>query len=225
MSVLILMRHGQASFGEARYDELSALGRRQAQATGRWLRERGEAVTSVRHGPRIRQADTAGLVLAASGLDVSPEPAAGLDEFAEGEEVLAAAAVLFGRPMTGREAPPRTEQLRCYDAAYEAWSKGSLDIPGRAGFAEFRRGVAQWLRESVAAADAPGGQRILAVTSAGVIAGVVCEVLGLPDEHWCPFVRLIQNGSLTEIMFSRGRLGLRSFNSVGHLPPGFATSI
>lgn len=225
MSVLVLMRHGQAAFGEARYDALSALGRQQAYATGRWMGERGEAVTSIRHGPRTRQADTAGLVIEASGLGLSPVQVTGLDEFAEGEEVLAAAAALFRRPMTGTEGPPRTEQLRCYDAAYEAWSLGKLDIPGRVGFLEFRRGVGQWLRESVAAPDAPGGQRILAVTSAGVIAGVVCEVLGLPDEQWCPLVRLIQNGSLTEIVFSRGRTGLRSFNSAGHLPPRFATSI
>jgi broad specificity phosphatase PhoE len=221
----MLMRHGQASFGETRYDSLSTLGRQQALATGRWLRERDETVTSVRHGPRARQAETAALVIEASGLALSPQPVTGLDEFAEGEDVLAAAAVLFGRPMVGPEAPSRTEQLRCYDAAYEAWSQGTLDIPGRAGFIEFRYQVAQWLRESVAAPDAPGGQRILAITSAGVIAGAVCEVLGLPDEQWCPFVRLIRNGSLTEIVFSKGRTGLRSFNSAGHLPPRSETSI
>lgn len=225
MSVLILMRHGQASFGEARYDELSAVGRQQALATGTWLRERDEAVTRVVHGPRTRQIDTAGFMLEGFGRQVVPEAESGLDEFAEGEEVLAAAAALFGRPMSGEEAPPRVEQLRCYDAAYEAWSQGALDIPGRAAFATFRKGVARWLRESVAAPDAPAGQRIVAVTSAGVIAGVVCDVLGLPDEHWCPLVRQIRNGSLTEIVFSRGRTGLRSFNSAAHLPRSLTTSI
>ncbi|NMG45276.1 histidine phosphatase family protein [Aromatoleum toluvorans] len=225
MSVLTLMRHGQASFGEARYDTLSPLGRQQAQATGRWLRECGDPVTDIRHGPRSRQTDTAGLVCEAAAFGRAPERTPGLDEFAEGEEVLAAAAVLFGRPMSGAEAPARAEQLRCYDAAYEAWSHGKLDIPGRAGFVEFRRNVTQWLRATVAAPDAPSGESILAVTSGGVIAAVVCDLLGLPDGQWCPLVRQVRNGSLTEIVFSRGRVSLRSFNGVGHLPRGLRTSI
>ena len=33
MSTLILMRHGQASFGAARYDALSELGQAQARAS------------------------------------------------------------------------------------------------------------------------------------------------------------------------------------------------
>lgn len=225
MSVLILMRHGQASFGEARYDVLSAVGREQAQATGRWLRERGEAPTSIAHGPRARQVETAAIVVEAAGFDSPPQLLSSLDEFAEGEEVLEAAAMLFGRPMSGPEAPPRSEQLRCYDAAYEAWSRGTLEIPRRVAFAQFRRDVGQWLRESVAGPDAGGGQRVLAVTSGGVIAGVVCEALGLPDAQWCGLVRQIRNASLTEIMFSRGRVGLRSFNSAAHLPVRLASTI
>ncbi|BAL27176.1 histidine phosphatase family protein [Azoarcus sp. KH32C] len=225
MSTLVLMRHGQASFGEARYDSLSETGRAQARHTGAWLGERGDMPTAVWTGPRRRQADTAALVIAASGIGHSPVLAPLLEEFAEGEEVLAAAAELFGRPMTGPEAPPRTEQLRCYDAAYEAWSRNRVAIPGRAAFGVFRGGVRQWLREVVAVPDAPSGQRILAVTSSGVIAAVVCDVLGLGDEQWCALVRLIQNGSLTEVVFSRGRTGLRTFNSAGHLPRELVSTI
>jgi hypothetical protein len=107
MSTLVLMRHGQASFGEARYDALSGLGLAQAQATGAWLRERGDTPTAVWHGPRRRHADTAAQRLASAGATPRPQLAAGLEEFAEGEEVLAAAAVLFGRPMSGPAAPSR----------------------------------------------------------------------------------------------------------------------
>jgi len=225
MSTLVLMRHGQASFGEARYDALSETGRAQARSTGAWLGERGETLSAVWHGPRQRQVDTAALVIAEAGIAYRPQFTPGLEEFAEGEEVLAAAAELFGRPMTGPEAPPRAEQLRCYDAAYDAWSRGDLDIPGRVPFGEFRLGVRQWLHDVVAAPDAPSGQRILAVTSSGVVGAVVCEVLGLPDEQWCPLVRLIHNASLTEIVFSKGRTGLRAFNSTGHLPRELTSSI
>jgi broad specificity phosphatase PhoE len=225
MSILTLMRHGQASFGQASYDTLSTLGREQARATGGWLQARGETVTGLWHGPRARQIDTARLVAEACGHDATLQQAAGLNEFAEGEEILAAASALFGRPMIGAEAPTRTEQLSCYDAAFEAWSQGNLAIPGRASFAEFRHGAGQWLRDFIAARDAVSGQRILAVSSAGTIAAMVCEVLGLPDPQWSVLTRLIRNGSLTEIVFSRRRAGLYSFNSTAHLPPRLSSSI
>lgn len=217
MSTLLLMRHGQAAFGETRYDVLSDVGVAQAQATGAWMRERGDAPTTVWHGPRQRHAETAAQVLAGAGTGFGSQLVHGLDEFAEGEEVLDAATVLFGRPMSGPEAPARREQLRCYEAAYEAWSRGELDIPGRASYGEFRLGVRQWLRDVVAVPGAPAGQQILAVTSGGVIAAAVCDVLGLPDAQWCALVRVINNASTTEIVFSQGRVGLRTFNSAAHL--------
>ena len=40
MPTVLLVRHGQASFGAADYDVLSDLGRRQAQAAGRELARR-----------------------------------------------------------------------------------------------------------------------------------------------------------------------------------------
>lgn len=225
MSTLLLMRHGQAAFGETRYDVLSDVGVAQAQATGAWMRARGDAPTTVWHGPRQRHVETAAQVLSGAGTGLGPQLVHGLDEFAEGEEVLDAAATLFGRPMSGPEAPARREQLRCYEAAYEAWSRGELDIPGRVSYGEFRLGVSQWLRDIVAVPDAPSGQRILAVTSGGVIAAAVCDVLGLPDVQWCALVRVINNASTTEIVFSQGRVALRSFNSAAHLAPELTSPI
>lgn len=215
MSSLLLMRHGQAAFGEARYDLLSAVGVAQAEATGAWMRGRGDAPMTVWHGPRQRQAETAARVLAEWGGGPEAVLVSGLDEFAEGEEVLDAACSLFGRPMSGAAAPERREQLRCYEAAYEAWSRAELEIPRRASYSHFRAGVREWLRDVT---EGPSGQRILAVTSGGVIAAAVCETLELPDVQWCALVRMINNASMTEIVYSRGRMALRTFNSVAHLP-------
>ena len=225
MSSLTLMRHGQASFGAASYDALSEVGVAQARATGAWLHERGQRWTAVLHGPRRRQADTARHLLAAADPAAPLQLAPGLDEFAEGEEVLAAAAALFGRPMTGPEAPERAEQLRCYEAAYQAWSRGEAAIAPRVSCAEFRLAARTWLHEIIAPPDVPKSQRILAVTSAGVIAAIVCEVLDLADAQWAQLVRVIHNASLTEVVFSKGRCGLRSFNGTGHLPRQLMSSI
>lgn len=217
MSILLFMRHGQAAFGETRYDVLSEVGVAQARATGAWMRERGDALATVWHGPRQRHVETAAQLLSGAGTGLEAQLVPGLDEFAEGEEVLDAASLLFGRPMSGPGAPSRAEQLRCYEAAYEAWSRGEVDIAGRASYGEFRRGVRQWMQDVVAAPGAPSGQQILAVTSGGVIAAAVCDVLGLPDTQWCALVRVINNASTTEIVFSKGRVGLRTFNGSAHL--------
>jgi broad specificity phosphatase PhoE len=218
MSILILMRHGQASFGADSYDALSEVGRKQACATGAWLRQREQHFSTVWHGPRRRQADTATEVMGEVVMAAGPLMTPALDEFGEGEEVLAAAAALFGRPMSGPEAPSRREQLRCYNWAIAEWSRGAVEIPGRQNFQSFRGAVRGWLHDRVHDEGSPSGWCELAVTSAGLISAAVCEVLDLPDSQWHPLLQVIQNASVTELAFSGGRCGLRSFNSVGHLP-------
>lgn len=224
MSILILMRHGQASFGADSYDALSDVGRKQASAAGAWLLQRDQHLATVWHGPRRRQADTATEVVGvmAAGPFMT---SSGLDEFGEGEEVLAAAAALFGRPMSGPDAPSRREQLRCYNQAIAEWSRGAVEIPGQLDFHSFRAAVRGWLHERIHDRISPAGRCELAVTSAGVISAAVCEVLDLPDSQWHPLLQVIQNASVTEFAFSRGRCGLRSFNSVGHLPQALLSAI
>jgi len=225
MSSLTLVRHGQASFAVDRYDQLSQLGLEQARALGSWAGATATKWSAVRHGPRRRHADTAAEFVRCAGIAMAPQLDHGLDEFAEGEEILDAAAALFGRPMSGAEAPPRAEQLRCYQAAYQAWARGELEIAGRESYRAFRLRVRRWLDELMDAGGAAGGQRIVAVSSAGVICALVCEVLGLPDDRWTALIRVIQNASLTELLYSEGRCGLRSFNCTGHLPQGLGSAI
>ena len=70
MASLYLIRHGQASFGSANYDQLSALGQRQADVSGHFFADVelhfGQAVS----GDLSRQQETGQRVLASQ-----PEPA------------------------------------------------------------------------------------------------------------------------------------------------------
>src|SRR5919112_809761 len=66
MPIVLLVRHGQASFGAEDYDRLSDRGRVQAEATGRWLAARGLRRPVAVHGTLRRQRDTALLALAAA---------------------------------------------------------------------------------------------------------------------------------------------------------------
>ena len=62
MSVLTLVRHGQASLFADNYDELSALGREQARLLGEFWVRRQIDFDEVYCGPRARQRQTAEIV-------------------------------------------------------------------------------------------------------------------------------------------------------------------
>lgn len=225
MSTLILIRHGQAEFGADSYDRLSALGRAQAAATGVWLAGHAGAPYAVLHGPRRRHRETAQEMLRSAAIAAPASEVAALDEFAEGEEILGAAERLSAYVLLGPNAAPRREQLRHYDRAIAAWTQGQLDFAGRLTFDEFRAEVRQWLRQLIDNAAVPPGSQVVAVTSAGVICAVLCEVLGLAPGEWHGLLRGLKNASVSEIAFSAGRCGLRSFNASGHLPANLASGI
>jgi len=223
MSSLLLLRHGQARFGAADYDLLTELGERQAVETGLHLARARSAFDEVQIGPKRRHSATAAALLRQMRDAPAPMTMAPLDEFAEASDVLQAAREMRGLSPDEMSALPRVEQLRHYETLIEAWMQGRAQIGGRPGAASFRAGVARWLRD--VAARPARSQRLLVVTSAGVIAAAVAEVLEMPVERMSLFTRVLKNASLTEIAFSAGRVSLMSFNSVAHLPPAFATSM
>ena len=80
MGTLYLVRHGQASFGAADYDQLSDLGQRQSQRLGEYFAGKGLQFEAVLTGTLKRHAQTwAGI---AKGADYTHTPLqwAGLDE-------------------------------------------------------------------------------------------------------------------------------------------------
>ncbi len=58
MGKLYLVRHGQASFGAADYDNLSDLGRQQSQRLGEYWRSKGQTFDAILVGTLNRHAQT-----------------------------------------------------------------------------------------------------------------------------------------------------------------------
>ena len=115
------------------------------------------------------------------------------------------------------------DQLKYYEAAYLAWVRGEIDLGERAAYAAFRARVRDWLDALMG--QQGGGHNTLAVTSAGVICALACEVLGLDDTRWTELIRVLGNASVTEIVYSGSRSTLKSFNGTGHLPQGLGSGI
>ena len=217
------MRHGQARFGAADYDLLSPLGERQAVETGVYFARTGMRFDEVQIGPKWRHWATATAALSQMRDAPAPTTKPQLDEFAEAPEILQAAQEMVGLSPQEMSALPKSAQLRHYAALIEAWMRGRVRLEGRPEATSFRAVVAGWLREL---AGRPGrGQRLLVVTSAGVIAAAIVEVLELPVGRMSDFTSVLRNASLTEIAFTVGRVSVLSFNSVAHLPPALTTGI
>jgi hypothetical protein len=90
MSVIYLIRHGQASFGTDNYDQLSAVGREQSAILGSYFADLREPIHGIYTGTLERQRETAQLVAAA--LAPNPPPLtldAAFDEY-ESDSILRA---------------------------------------------------------------------------------------------------------------------------------------
>ena len=98
MGAIYLIRHGQASFGAANYDQLSDLGHQQSRALGEALKPRITRVDGVVTGTLQRHQATAASCQEAMGLSLAPQVHAGFNEF-DHEEVIGRPGVApLGRP-------------------------------------------------------------------------------------------------------------------------------
>lgn len=230
MGVMTLVRHGQASLFADNYDELSSLGREQAQLLGEFWVRRQIAFDEVYCGPRARQrqtAEIAGSTFARAGR-TWPEPMelAELDEYDLGSILHTIA------PNLSRQDPAFAELLANYQHAgvgpdrersfrkvFEAltvhWVTTPDPVAGVESFSAFRDRVERGLQRITDGQRS--GRRVALFTSGGVIGASVRLALAAPDRTALEVNWRVRNCSLTEFVFSRGRFTLDSFNALPHL--------
>ncbi|MFC5289047.1 histidine phosphatase family protein [Actinokineospora guangxiensis] len=199
MSVVYLVRHGQASFGQADYDVLSPVGERQAKVVGEELSARGVRPVAVLAGTLSRQRRTAEIAVAA-GLGGEVGEDARWNEY----DHLGLVTELVDPLPTD----PREFQS-ALDAALLAWARG--EPAAAAGtYADFAAAGAAAL-----AAAAEGGTAV-AVTSGGVIAALCAGLLGVGPEGVVALNRVAVNAAITKVVIGRSGSTLVSFNEHGH---------
>lgn len=210
MGVLLLVRHGQASLGADDYDQLSDLGRHQADLVGARLATADLAVDRVVCGSLSRQRDTARAVLAALGR--SESELATDDRLDEYDHVGVIARHPSGITFAGSTADGESGR-RLQSALEEAISHWMSGGPG------YTESHEAFVTRSVAAVqDLIGRPGVtVAVTSGGVISAVCVTRLGLPIEHWPGMARLIVNSSITKIVTGASGTHLVTLNDHAHL--------
>ncbi len=230
MSVLALVRHGQASFFADDYDCLSPVGEAQARRLGEYWAHRGEPFSEVYVGPRLRQWQTAELAGSAchrAGM-AWPEPVV-LEELDEYDlagllDRLAPALARQDRDFdvlvgAHRCSEGESERIRTFQRMFERllmhWLAGPA-VETVESWPAFRDRVGRGLARIT---EGQGrGRRVAAFTSGGFIGAAAALALGAPDRTALELSWRLRNASLTHLMFTPGRLTLDDFNTIPHLP-------
>ncbi len=211
MGMLTLIRHGQASFGAADYDQLSELGTRQCRALGQWFRGRGQRFDAVLTGTLRRHAQSLDAI--ADGLGDMPEALLwpGLNEY-DGNALVHA---VHPEPITAADRAEAVRQhFRALREGLTRWAAGELQPAGMPSWVDFVAGIEAALAH---VREHHLGQQVLIVSSGGPIATAVSRVLDAPPATAIELNLHIRNSAVTEFSFTRGRHRLLSYNHLPHL--------
>ena len=217
MPRLLLIRHGQASFGAADYDQLSPLGQRQCERLGAYLAQRKAHLPRVLCGTLRRQQQSlaalrAGFVQVGIGsahqlgdAETWPE----LDEY-DSQALLQA---LRPGPLEPADTPEGYRQhFLALRKALLAWMDGTLQPKGMRDYASFRAGMAKVLEYT-----RQSGSDVLVVSSGGPISTALGLVLQTPAAVTIDFNMRLRNSAITELAFNAKRHHLQGFNALPHL--------
>ena len=212
MAQLVLVRHGQASFGADDYDKLSELGWQQSRWLGEYFAERGVEFDRVVRGSLKRHSETLAGIAEGIGRPLDGTEDARLNEY-DAQALLNAHLKGEARPQGG----DRREHFRILREAMYAWTDGTLE-GAPAGYPhEPFSGFRERVLAALAAARAGRAQRVLVVSSGGPISAMLAEVLGMPLRGVVDLNLQTRNTGITELQSGTSRIHCVSFNNVPHL--------
>ena len=228
MGQIYLVRHGQASFGAADYDRLSAHGVEQSRMLGAWFAACGQQFGAVVTGSLRRHQQTAEACLARlpgapPRSDWRADP--GFDEY-DHTEVLEKHLPQMRDPIAAKDAleaetNPRKSFQKMFARAMVRWMGGQHDADYRESWPAFRaRCTGAVKRVSESAGASRSAQSVVVFTSGGPIAAICQELLGFPDPRAADVNFSIVNSSVTKLLFSSsdpGRISLSYLNNFAHL--------
>ncbi len=216
MGQILLVRHGQASWGADDYDVLSEKGWEQSRVLGRALAARGVVPTAMVRGSMRRHRETAegiaeGLIDAPGSPDFVVDE--GWDEF-DSVDVFA--------PVPGAPSPETApEDFRdWFETAMERWTGGEHEADYPEPFEAFAERVTAALERT---AEAARSGTVLVVTSGGAISWCVATLLGDRLDHAARIALsrtvnpLCANTGVSKVVVGRRGTTLVSYNEHTHL--------
>ncbi|MCR2747205.1 histidine phosphatase family protein [Limnobacter parvus] len=230
MGTIYLVRHGQASFDSADYDQLSELGQLQAAQLGAWFKARKIRLHGFFSGSMNRHLQTAQAFASTYGVFKEPVQHAGLNEY-DHEAILQA---LIGQydesdafeKQVMQNADPRKAFQQIFEKAIARWVSGQHDADYPESWATFKTRVmaglgsvtaqAMQLRQSTASNSSSSSANVVVFTSGGPITVVAQNLLQLPDANAFSLNWMITNCSVSKLLFGQRGISLSSFNEQAH---------
>lgn len=219
MGNLYLVRHGQASFGAADYDNLSSLGVQQSVRLGEYFAQKGIQFDAVLTGSLRRHAQTWNGIAKGTAREHDPLVWPGLNEY-DSEAVIQA---IHPQPLQKPDTPEvYRHHFRLLRDGLRQWMNGVVSPKGMPTYTEFVHGVSSALdhvRQNCSG-------NVLMVSSGGPISTAVGHLLGTTPETTIELNLRIRNSSVTEFDFNPKRHALVTYNTLPHLDdPQYASWI
>ena len=218
MSELYLVRHAQASFGAANYDQLSDLGHRQSRWLGEHLRKRNIKFDQLVLGNMVRHEQTITGICAGmqtDGADRTVLP--GLNEYnfiAMTESYTQSNADDPLIQAIADNPDDKRHHFRLLRKVLTLWTQDKVaNVPE--SWSDFKARVLDAQQQIIAMADS--GNRILAIGSGGSISTFIGLVIGIPDDNIFDLNLQYKNTAISHFFFNAKKMNLTGFNSTPHL--------
>jgi len=229
---MYLVRHGQASFGQANYDKLSELGERQCRILGDYWVARGFRPDAVYTGTLSRQtasADRAREAFEKAGVSFPDYTRiAGFNEYdtagilsgsipdliAKHPDILEMMKKIFpdGKPdLVGN----KKNFQRVFAKVMDLWVAGKLNVNGLESWKDFTGRVNDAISRVIE--EQGSGKTVVVFTSGGPVSAAVQRALKTEDKISMDLGWAVINSSMSEFRYSGGRFSLVSFNETPHL--------
>lgn len=223
MGDLFVIRHGQASFGQADYDRLSERGLRQARLAAGFFRQIGTRFQTVYSGSLQRQTATAEPLLSCLHPEAASRELSIRPEFNEYDS-----ATIIQQQIPGllREDPSLEQDLprlqtdrralqRILERSLLRWMSVPEETEGLESWEAFNRRVREGIRRILE--ECGPGKTVALVTSGGPLSAILKMALSLSDPETIHLAWQVRNASISTFKYNRDRVTLASFNSVAHL--------
>ncbi|PCH95947.1 MAG: phosphoglycerate kinase [Gammaproteobacteria bacterium] len=229
MAAIYLIRHGQASFGKADYDQLSDIGSKQAEMLGEYWQPISSS-GKIYSGDLLRHGQT--LEHFFQGYQSKPSSFtlhSGFNEFNH-VDILACYDSQWQNfadmaASIGTQANANKVFQKEFARALERWVSGKHDPDYKESWNQFKKRCVSALQDVIkqelttkqASTNTLYSKDIYVFTSGGTIAVLIQHILGLSDEKTLVINQQLRNTSVTKLLFSENDLNIDYFNNYSHL--------
>jgi broad specificity phosphatase PhoE len=221
MPAIYLIRHGQASFGQENYDQLSELGQRQAQHLGSKLNARIPSFDAINLGTMLRHRQTAELCIDAMGQNATQADLqfdTGWNEYDHQNILAQLNPMLATAEGTEKFIREQSNPAKAFESAFNdavaRWMSGDYVEGYTESWNDFRNRVRNALHNAIA--QSPDAKHIAVFTSGGPISLLSQALLGVPEQNLMHLNWTLVNCGITKLVNTKTRTFVATLNEHVH---------